>query len=92
VTSFPHIYYIIRILRRLTAKQNFETRDVILRIFQLNALQIIWIFARLTSINADKEEKKDREKSKIRKIGVSVIEFCPIWFIPCLASILARST
>jgi hypothetical protein len=77
VTLLPHTYYIIRILRRLAAKQNSEMHDVLLRIFQLNASQMRWIFARLISINADEEDKKNGEKAAIRKMEASDQDMIP---------------
>lgn len=64
----PHTYYIIRILRRLAAKQSAEVHDVLLRTFQLISPQMKWIFARSMSVNVDEGAK---EGAEVRKIEVS---------------------
>lgn len=76
-----HTYYIVRILRRLAAKQNVEVHDVLLRTFHSNASAMRWIFARLMSVKVDelKEKSVDGEKkgSELRKLEVSDQDLIP---------------
>jgi alpha-D-ribose 1-methylphosphonate 5-triphosphate diphosphatase PhnM len=78
----PHTYYIIRILRKLAAKQNSEVHNVLLRTFQSNASAMRWIFARLMSVIVDeaKEKKVDvasKDDKITRQIEVSDQDMIP---------------